>query len=381
MHFSSLPPLSLYIHFPWCVKKCPYCDFNSHAIKNGFPEKEYIQALLNDADHHRNQIQEREIHSIFMGGGTPSLFSADSVAFLLLELKKRFYFSENIEITLEANPGASDQDRFLGYYQAGVNRISLGVQSFSDAHLKSLGRIHDPQAALLAIDAIKQAGFSNFNIDLMFGLPNQSIAQALFDLETAIAKAPTHLSWYQLTLEPNTEFYYKPPVLPQDDDIFEMQQAGLNLLEQAKFSRYEVSAYTKDENFCRHNLNYWTFGDYLGIGAGAHSKVMDLNQQMIKRWMKPKHPQAYLLNPSAIQEYRELTKKDIIFEFMLNALRLKKPIHEKLFHERCGLLFSDIQKILDKAIQNKWLILENQSFQLTEMGFSFLNNVTELFLP
>nr|WP_328264362.1 radical SAM family heme chaperone HemW [Rickettsiella massiliensis] len=280
----TLPPLSLYIHFPWCIRKCPYCDFNSHPLRSELPEKEYIHALLRDLEDKLPQVHDRPLHSIFMGGGTPSLFSAESIAYLLAELKKRLFFTENIEITLEANPGTTEYLRFQGYRDAGVNRLSIGVQSFEEEQLKRLGRIHDRDQAYQAIEQAQTAGFPLINIDLMYGLPNQSVEAALADLRQ-----------YQLTLEPNTEFARQPPPLPADDQIAVLHEQGIKWLNAAGYEHYEISAYSRPHAACRHNRNYWEFGDYIGIGAGAHSKLSDETTQRIVRSWNCKQPHQYLM--------------------------------------------------------------------------------------
>ncbi len=295
-HFNKPIPLALYIHIPWCIRKCPYCDFNSHAVKEAIPEESYLQALIRDLEADLDQIPLRPIQSIFIGGGTPSLFSPDALAALLEAIAARVALARSLEVTLEANPGTVEQTRFVGFRQAGINRLSLGIQSFQPEKLKVLGRIHDDQEAVQAVMAAKQAGFENFNLDLMFGLPNQSLEDALFDLNTALSLKPTHLSWYQLTIEPNTLFYHRKPPLPADDDIWEIQHHGQALLASHGFHQYEISAYSQFGFQSRHNLNYWEFGDYLGIGAGAHAKITNPHNHTITRFWKTKHPKEYL-NP------------------------------------------------------------------------------------
>lgn len=372
-------PLSLYIHFPWCVKKCPYCDFNSHTLKTDLPETEYIQALLANLDLHANLVQERHLKSIFMGGGTPSLFSAASIEQLLEGVQKRCAFSKDIEITLEANPGTVEQTRFKHYFETGINRISLGIQSFQDKHLTKLGRIHDSSAALEAIDAVKEAGFDNFNLDLMFGLPSQTLEEGLADLEVAIAAQPSHLSWYELTLEPNTYFWHHPPSLPTEDHIIELQALGQARLQEKSYSQYEVSAYSQNKP-CQHNLNYWQFGDYLAIGAGAHGKHTFEDAQ-IMRYNHFRHPKDYLnLTKGFIEERNTVPRDQLTFEFMLNALRLKKGVPISLFEQRTGLGISDIEYILTKGIEKGWLKIDGSQLSTTETGYLFLNQVIQLFL-
>lgn len=375
-------PLSLYIHFPWCVRKCPYCDFNSHTLKQELPENDYIDALLADLEQDLSKIWGRSITSIFMGGGTPSLFSPTAIDHLLTAIKSRLRVSPEAEITLEANPGTIEQDKFKGFRQAGINRLSIGIQSFQAEKLKTLGRIHDQQEAIKAAEIAKNAGFDNFNLDLMFGLPQQTITDAIQDLQTAIMLNPTHLSWYQLTLEPNTLFYQKPPPLPADDLIWDMQQQGKNLLATHNFAQYEISAYAKSGLQCQHNLNYWEFGDYLGIGAGAHSKITDFANNTIRRFHKVRHPKDYLdINKAFIVEEKTVNPAELPLEFMMNALRLNKAIPITLFTERTGIDIAVISKPLNQAQKLELLAVENNNFIVTAHGQKFLNNLLELFLP
>ncbi|MDF2867952.1 MAG: hemN [Gammaproteobacteria bacterium] len=379
---TTLIPLSLYIHFPWCIRKCPYCDFNSHALKQDLPEEDYIKALLADLQQDLSLVQNREIVSIFMGGGTPSLFSPQAIAYLLSQIKQMLPCSPKLEITLEANPGTVEQDRFKGFYQAGINRLSLGIQSFQDDKLKTLGRIHDANAAVRAVLATKQAGFTNFNLDLMFGLPKQEIDDALYDLNTAIALEPTHLSWYQLTLEPNTLFYHQRPTLPADDKIWEMQQQGQALLAKHHYRQYEISAYSREGFPCLHNRNYWEFGDYLGIGAGAHGKITDSNTQQVIRTHKAKHPKDYLdPNRPFIAGQIKVPANELSFEFMLNNLRLKQAVLFNLFEQRTFLAKTVLTASLQKATELLFIEQTRQGFQVTELGWQFLNNLMEIFLP
>lgn len=378
----NLPPLSLYIHFPWCVKKCPYCDFNSHSLKENIPEKAYVEKLLIDLDQDllEKSLYEREIISIFMGGGTPSLFSPKYIHLLLIELKKRLKFSKSIEITLEANPGTVEQERFQGYFQAGINRLSIGCQSFDPEHLQRLGRIHSGNEAISAIKAAKLAGFENFNLDLMFGLPQQTVEEGLADLKQAIDLKPTHISWYQLTLEPNTYFANFPPTLPQDEYIEDLHVKGIELLAQNGFHSYEISAYCQAENMSQHNLNYWEFGDYLGIGAGAHGKIT-LPSKTIVRTIKHKNPKNYLSSENIILEKKVVPQQDIFFEFMLNALRLKKPIDSKIFTSRTFLSLNDLKNKIDKSGVEKFIYLDENNFICkTNLGEKFLNNALCLLL-
>ena len=372
-------PLSLYIHMPWCIKKCPYCDFNSHTQNGAIPEKAYIDQLIKDLQAQKHLVQNRVIQSIFIGGGTPSLFSPEGYTALFSALKKELVFSDDIEITLEANPGTTESSKFQGYFDAGINRISLGVQSFQDDKLKLLGRIHESDHAKNALFQAKNAGFKRINLDLMFGLPNQTLEDALFDLETAIDLAPTHISWYQLTLEPNTYFHRFPPVLPSDDARFEIQQKGQELLGKNGFLQYEISAYSKKDP-SRHNMNYWQFGDYLGIGAGAHAKLTDLKTMQIMRRMPPKNPQQYLETDLNTIKMDAIAGDQLPLEFMMNALRLHQPIAIDLFLRRTNLAFSVIEKPLNKAINDNLLRIENNHFLVTEHGRLFLNELLEIFL-
>ncbi|MBS0288908.1 MAG: radical SAM family heme chaperone HemW [Proteobacteria bacterium] len=372
-------PLSLYIHFPWCVKKCPYCDFNSHTLDKMLPEEQYIDALLLNLKQHLPLIQHRTIKSIFMGGGTPSLFSPQAFDKLLQGIYRYCNLASDIEITLEANPGTVEQQRFKAYRAIGINRLSLGIQSFNKKHLKILGRIHDDKEALQAIDCVKQAGFSNFNLDLMFGLPQQTQAEGLACLETAIAMAPTHISWYELTIEPNTPFWHKPPTLPLADDIATLQEVGQARLAQAGFQQYEVSAYAKKP--CLHNLNYWEFGDYLAIGAGSHAKITHPDTQKIERFHHHRHPKKYMELTGFVQSREILSEEKLPFEFMLNALRLKNGVPSSYFSERTNIMLDTISKHLLKA-QHLGLIkpFSNQ-ICTTLLGYRFLNEAISIFLP
>lgn len=374
-------PLALYIHVPWCIRKCPYCDFNSHNAPANLPEQQYIQALLADLSQELPQIWGRRLESIFIGGGTPSLLSAASMEALLSGIRALIPFRPNIEITLEANPGTFEQEKFKGFREAGINRLSVGIQSFNPQHLQALGRVHNQSEALKAAEVARYAGFDNFNLDLMFGLPQQTLEEAMADLQQAIDLQPTHLSWYQLTLEPNTLFYKHPPVLPDDDLLVDMQYAGQALLQQAGFKHYEVSAYTKQQP-CRHNLNYWEFGDYVGIGAGAHGKITDPFGQ-VTRHQKYRQPAQYLQHVAQGQvcsETQTLKPEDLKFEFMLNALRLKSGFSLDLFTERTGLGPETLQVPLAFAEAKGWLTIHDQQVRTTELGWQFLNTVIQLFL-
>ena len=387
LSFTVLPPLSLYIHFPWCVQKCPYCDFNSHTQKNHTPYSEYIDCLIRDLENELPNIWGRSIVSIFMGGGTPSLFPASEIERLIQALRARLNLSPDIEITLEANPGTVDQDNFIGFKEAGITRLSIGVQSFNDDMLLKLGRIHNSEQALNAIQIAKDAGFNNFNLDIMYGLPEQSLQQMQEDLTTAIDQNSTHLSHYQLTIEPNTLFHAKPPTIPKDETLWDMTQAAHAQLLKSGFGQYEVSAFSKLDgktNYrCQHNLNYWQFGDYLGIGAGAHQKISFANTQSISRCFKQKHPEQYMQQVKTnthVFDLKNLSKDDIIFEFMLNALRLTNGFNISTFSEATSLDTSSIEKPLKTALKNKWLIQSDCTIRPTNLGMQYLNDVISLFL-
>ena len=365
-----LPPLSLYIHYPWCVKKCPYCDFNSHETGN---REGYVATLLKDLDNELDMIQGRSIHSIFIGGGTPSLMSADELKELFIGLKSKLIFEKNIEITLETNPGTFEIEKFKAFKGIGINRLSIGVQSFQNHHLKSLGRIHSAEEASKACTYASQI-FDNFNIDLMYGLEGQSINDCLSDLNQAIDLNPQHISFYQLTIEPNTLFAKFPPTLPKDDDIWRMGEQGVALLEQHGFARYEVSAFGKISS--KHNLNYWQFGDYIGIGAGAHGKITDINTGKILRTRKAKSPKDYSSNQAGVIEPIE----NLSFEFMLNALRLKQGFDSDLFENRTGESISVISQQLDKVKTLGLLDINNDRIKPSKKGFDFLNDLQSFFL-
>lgn len=371
-------PLSLYIHIPWCVRKCPYCDFNSHAAGNSLPEAEYVDALINDLDKQLGNIQQKELLSIFIGGGTPSLFSPASIENLLNRVNQRFSFSNNIEITLEANPGTVDEARFSGFRTAGVNRLSIGIQTFNNAHLQSLGRIHNGNQALGAANAARKAGFERFNLDLMHGLPNQTLEEALDDLQKAVDCDPPHLSWYQLTLEPNTEFHKFPPRLPDDEVLADIQDAGEAFLAQNNYQRYEISAYSKPDKQCIHNRNYWEFGDYIGIGAGAHGKLTQTNNTIL-RTQKSRAPKDYLAD-SAKTSIQIIDANDLPFEFMLNTLRLCEGFNKQLFEQRTGLPYSTIETKVQQLIEKQLLQIDANVIKPTQHGINFLNDVINHFL-
>jgi putative oxygen-independent coproporphyrinogen III oxidase len=377
---SALPPLSLYIHIPWCVRKCPYCDFNSHALREPVDEDAYIAALLQDLEHDLPLSGGRDLGSIFIGGGTPSLFSGSAIERLLSGIRRVIGVVPDAEITLEANPGAVDIAHFEGYLAAGVNRLSIGVQSFDEQMLHKLGRIHSPAEAGQALMLAREAGFQNINLDLMFGLPEQDLSMGMLDLETAMALSPNHLSWYQLTIEPNTWFHAHPPPTPDDELLWEMLEAGQVRLQDAGYVQYEVSAYARGGDNCRHNLNYWTFGDYLGIGAGAHAKLTTANG-VTRRW-KQKHPAVYmdqLRNAQNVFEDQHLQASDLSLEFMMNALRLYQGVPSTLFEERTGLPLSAAQEGLDVAVEKGLLDQSGGLLRATDLGRNYLNDLLGLF--
>jgi putative oxygen-independent coproporphyrinogen III oxidase len=379
MHKPTIP-LSLYIHIPWCIRKCPYCDFNSYAKGEDIPQEAYVTALLTDLQHDLHLVQNRSLKSIFFGGGTPSLFSAQSIEQILTGVQKQLPFDSDIEITLEANPGTVEYTPFKDYRSAGVNRISVGAQSFQNDKLKVLGRIHQANEIHKAIDAIQNSDFNSFNIDLMYGLPLQTVEDALFDLETALSFSPPHLSWYNLTLEPNTVFHRSPPVLPDEELLWDIQKNGIDYLTQHSLIQYEISAFSTHQNQCRHNLNYWEFGDYLGIGAGAHAKITTANG--ILRYSKKRFPKSYLeATTTFMANSRILTPIELPFEFMLNGLRLFSGISFQLFEERTGLSITKIEKPLKEALAKRLIHIENEVIIPTELGKRFLNDLMAIFLP
>lgn len=393
--FNEMLPTSLYVHLPWCIKKCPYCDFNSHKAPAHLPEMEYIQALIADLKRDLSLFPcSAPLQSIFFGGGTPSLFSEDAYGLLLSELSKLFTFKNDIEITLEANPGAIDYQRFKGYRQAGINRLSLGIQSFQAKQLKALGRIHDDKQAHQAILTAREAGFDNFNLDLMYGLPEQTVKDGLQDLKTGLAYQPTHLSWYQLTLEPNTLFYKYPPRLPTEDCYLHLEQQGLALLAEAGLKRYEISAFSQTGREALHNLNYWRFGDYYGIGAGAHGKLtlkIEDEAYQIYRTQKTRQPLAYLQEKKKPSKQKSetilntLKKKKLdlpttIFEFMLNLTRLEELVPYSLFTERSGQPLHHLQPMLKEAAKKGLLHLEEEGWRVTVLGRQYTNDLQLLFL-
>ncbi|WP_226467988.1 radical SAM family heme chaperone HemW [Luteimonas panaciterrae] len=378
------PPLSLYVHLPWCVRKCPYCDFNSHEQRGELPFAAYVDALLADLDHDLPLVWGRTIHSVFFGGGTPSLFPAEAIDAFLQAASARLRFAPNLEITLETNPGTAEHGRFEHYRGAGVNRISFGIQTFDDDTLQRLGRIHDSAEAVAAVALAREAGFDNFNLDLMYALPQQTLAMAERDIERAVALQPSHISHYQLTLEPNTVFAAKPPTgIPDEDTAWEMQEHCQALLAGAGYAQYEVSAYARPGRQCEHNLNYWRFGDYLGIGAGAHGKItLGAEQAILRRW-KLKHPAAYLAaagTPQAIGGDERIEPGRRPFEYMLNALRLNEGFSLTQFERRTGLTRAAIADALATARERGWLQMNGDRVAPTELGRRFTNDVIELFL-
>ena len=380
--FAGLPPLSLYVHIPWCEKKCPYCDFNYHQIRDTLPEREYIQALLDDLDQELPGVWGRKLHSVFIGGGTPSLLHPDSMDTLLSGIRARMSCIPDIEITLEANPGSAESAKFRGFGDAGINRLSIGVQSFDNDLLRSIGRVHDAGAARAAVDAARDAGFTNFNVDLMYALPGQDVDTAARDLRTALAFHPPHLSYYQLTIEPNTRFHKYPPTLPDEDTAWQMQVNGEALLADHGLEQYEVSAYARKDRSCRHNLNYWRFGDYLGIGAGAHSKVTTTDS-VVRSW-KVKQPADFLKKADSrdrIGGQRELGAAEIRFEFMLNALRLTGPVSSAHFQQSTGQPIAAMKPLLEQAQRDGLLDFDGARMTTTALGRRFLNDLLERFLP
>lgn len=377
---SQCVPISLYIHIPWCIKKCPYCDFNSHVARQEIPEKSYLHAIITDFFEQVSYLETRRINTIFIGGGTPSLMSPEFYALLLETIRP--YLVDNAEITLEANPGTIDfknssagNSKFHQYRHLGINRLSLGIQSLQNSKLQALGRAHHKEEALQAISLAKQAGFNNFNCDLMFGLPDQSIAEGLSDLQEIINLSPTHMSWYQLTIEPNTHFYRKPPKLPESDYIIDMQLQGQQLLAQHGYQQYEVSAYGKPNYQCQHNRNYWLFGDYIGIGAGAHGKITDYQTGQIIRTENHKHPNIYSASTKKRAQTITVLKEQVIFEFLLNTLRLHEIIPFELFEDRCRLPKTVLQEQLKKSTEQGLIELLSDSFRITEKGRWFVDGI------
>ena len=390
----QLPPLALYIHIPWCIRKCPYCDFNSHQANNDIPEADYVAALRFDLQQDQTLAQGRKLTSIFFGGGTPSMLSAQAIGQILTDAKNIIGFEPDIEITLEANPGTFEQEKFSGFRSAGVNRLSIGIQSFSDPQLKLLGRVHGRDEALRAVSVARNAGFANINLDLMHGLPEQSVEAAKADLQQAIDLAPEHLSWYQLTIEQNTAFYSAPPILPEEEILADIQDAGIALLAAAGYEQYEISAYARDKKCARHNLNYWEFGDYLGIGAGAHGKITLPGEDKILRLWKTRLPKHYLdaigsqkisTNLGGHQNVfgggNDLLLPDALpLEFMMNALRLHSGVPVNYFAERTGLDWQKLEPQWQQLTQQELVEIVQGYARPTEMGRRFLNRVLQTFV-
>jgi len=372
----ELPPISLYIHYPWCVKKCPYCDFNSH---EGDPQADYIAALIRDLDSDLKYLQNRQIHSIFIGGGTPSLMSVNDARELFKGLREKLPIPNNIEITLEANPGTFDANKFAQFRELGINRLSIGVQSFNNINLEFLGRIHNSEEAIQAIGEAQKVGFENINIDLMYGLKDQTTELCIKDLSFAIELQPSHISFYQLTLEANTLFAKYPPKLPAEDNIWEMGEKGAAILQNSGFEQYEISAYGKTPS--QHNINYWEFGDYIGIGAGAHGKITDIKTKKVFRTLKSKSPRDYLVQFSNNRSESSAKVIDnLTFEFMLNSLRLKNGFNVELFETRTGQPFQVLNSKLDIAIDLGLIQIQKKWIRPTTKGFNFLNELQEIFL-
>ena len=382
-HFTEYPPLSLYVHYPWCIRKCPYCDFNSHTVRGEIPEQEYLNALVADLEQHAPDIWGRSVETIFFGGGTPSLISASGLDYLLGKIRAIVKLEPLAEITLEANPGTTEQTRFESYRQAGINRLSIGVQTFNAAQLTTLGRIHSGDDAAMACESAVKAGFDNFNLDLMHGLPGQTENDAAEDIRQAIALAPSHLSYYQLTLEPNTLFAANPPELPDEDKLAAIQSTGQQLIADAGYEQYEVSAYAQANRQCQHNLNYWTFGDYLGIGAGAHSKLSFPANNLIVRHSKHKHPQKYLQTAHTrdrLQSSHNVSESEARFEFVMNALRLNNGFTPAQFEQCTGETLHTLTKTLIAVEQEGLLRRDPHRIAATPLGLKFLDTLLERFM-
>ncbi|AWB67211.1 YggW family oxidoreductase [Saccharobesus litoralis] len=385
----TLPPLSLYIHIPWCVQKCPYCDFNSHAthknssqtVGNTIPESTYIACLLDDLKQDLHYVQGRKIHSIFFGGGTPSLFSAKGIQQILSGVQSLVELKDNCEITLEANPGTVETEKLASFIQAGINRFSIGVQSLQAEKLQKLGRIHNANEAINAANLAQQLPINSFNLDLMHGLPDQSLQDALYDLNTALDQSPPHLSWYQLTIEPNTLFGSKPPILPEDDALWAIQEQGHQLLTTNGYQQYEISAYAKPGHQCQHNLNYWRFGDYLGIGCGAHGKITLANEKRIIRTEKVKHPTGYMdLAKDYLFESNEISQDDLAFNYFINRCRLMEAIPHDEFSAYTGLVIDDVSEFINQATSKGFIDSHNQHWQVTPLGHRYLNELLEMLI-
>ncbi|WP_108649343.1 radical SAM family heme chaperone HemW [Dongshaea marina] len=376
----ALPPLSLYVHIPWCVRKCPYCDFNSHAQKEALPEKAYVDALLADLRQDLPMAEGRGLHSIFIGGGTPSLFSPDAITRLLDGINQQLTISDKTEITMEANPGTTEAERFIGYRKAGVNRLSIGIQSFDEKKLQALGRIHSPGQAITAANQAREC-FDELNLDLMHGLPDQSPGQALDDLRQALALTPTHLSWYQLTIEPQTQFWFKPPTLPDEDALCDIEEQGKELLAEHGFTQYEISAYAKQGHQCRHNLNYWRFGDYLGIGCGAHGKLTLPEQNRVIRTSKIKHPKGYLDPQRSFTDSSwQIEPEELAIEYFMNRLRLFEAIPKQEYLAFTGQSLDKVKQPFTKAIEEGLLEEGAEHWRLTTRGQRYLNRLLGLLI-
>ena len=378
------PPLSLYVHMPWCVRKCPYCDFNSHTAPGTLPAEEYIQALVADLELDLPLVWGRPVQSVYLGGGTPSLFSAGQIATLLSAVRARLDLRPDVEITLEANPGTIEHDSFPAYAQAGINRVSLGVQSFDDTLLGKIGRIHGRREIEQSLQSLKLAGISNFNIDLMYALPGQSHAQSRRDIQLAISADPAHISFYHLTIEPNTAFAVNPPRLPVDDMAWDMQQTGLDMLEANAYMQYEISAFAQTEKQSRHNMNYWRYGDFLAIGAGAHGKITTAAEGRVQRFAKYRHPRRYMQGLKSgdwRSETRILSDEEIVFEFFLNQLRLKDGVTINDFSARTGLPWNRVESRVIKAVDKGLLEIRQGHVSPTELGWRFVNDIQQIFLP
>ncbi|MCK5002089.1 MAG: radical SAM family heme chaperone HemW [Gammaproteobacteria bacterium] len=380
MNNQLLPPLSLYVHIPWCVKKCPYCDFNSH-ISNSIDEKKYLAALMADLDTELETVNARPIKSIFFGGGTPSIFSPDTINRIIEGAQQRMTFDDNIEVTMEANPGTFEQKNFSEFHAAGINRLSIGIQSFNDQHLKNIGRVHDAQQAMSAINTAQEAGFDNINLDLMFGLPEQNIKQAINDIKIACNQNVQHISHYQLTIEANTFFHKHPPVTPDMETLWDMQNQCHDALNNNGFKQYEVSAFSLPDKQCIHNLNYWNFGDYIGIGAGAHGKITDTSSGKILRRWKRRQPEDYMTHAasSPLSGQSEIKVDELIFEFLLNALRLKNGFSYEVFELNTGL---DRKAVIEACltIDAELLLMDDWGIRCSDKGYRFLNDILEKFI-
>lgn len=380
----GLPPLSLYVHLPWCVRKCPYCDFNSHELRGELLQQEYVDALLRDLELELPLVWGRPIHSIFFGGGTPSLFSAEQIARLLQGFRGLLTLAPGAEVTLEANPGTTERDSFSAYREAGINRVSLGVQSFNDESLKRLGRIHGRDEVFSALESIHRAGMANFNLDLMYALPGQSLRDALADVEQAVSFEPSHVSHYQLTIEPNTAFHVHRPPLPGDELAWDMQDQCAGKLEAAGYVQYEISAWSKAGRQCRHNLNYWSYGDFLGIGAGAHGKITLPAEDGVRRRIRNRHPKSWMLGAGtekAIADDRRLSPEDRVFEFFLNQLRLRGGVRIQQFEPRTGLPWAEVEGRVTSLIDKGLLVEQGDRLAATEIGWRFVNDMQSVFLP